>query len=376
MFQPLNKGIHRERALAILRFLTAFAFAADLPVLGRYAGDHWSAVATISLCYAVISLGILIRVFSARRLASSYLIVIHSIDILWPSLICLFTGCAASPFLFLFLLAIIATPSRRKALDIILVTLSSILIALTEAVIATLPWFSRLHLLHRPVTLGPIVILLTAGGVLAWSAFWAYREQQAYAAQSILRHMRSDAAVEKNLEGILPAILEVFEARRIVLVLRNSSTWRVFQWGASQMPEAQPNPRDVSSSEELRYFWPMPADSRSVACTRGHRGLQWTALDQAGAMIRFNSATSRPDLLWDQPFETLLATTLQFGSEWSGRLFVIDAPCAAGRETSLRLLHHIASEVGPAVYNFYLWQHTRVRVRAYERQRLARDLHD
>jgi signal transduction histidine kinase len=315
-------------------------------------------------------------VFSGRRLASPSLLVVHSLDILWPSLICLVTGCAASPFLFLFLLAIIATPSRRKALDIILVTLSSILIALTEAVIVTLPWFSRLHLLQRPLTLGPIVILLIAGGVLAWSAFWAYREQQAYAAQSILRHMSSEAAVEKNLEGILPAILEVFEARRIVLVLRNSSTWRVFQWGASQLPEAQANPRDVPSSEELRYFWPMPADSRSVACARGRKGYQWTALNQKGAVIRFNSAPARPDLLWEQPFETLLATSLQFGSEWSGRLFVIDASCAAGRDTSLRLLQHIADEVGPAVYNFYLWQHTRVRVRACERQHLARDLHD
>lgn len=375
-FQPFSKALQRERALAVLRLATALAFAADLPVLRRYAGDYWSALAVVVVCYTVVSLGILIRVFFNRRLALSSLLVIHSLDILWPSLICLFTGCAASPFLFLFLVAIIAAPARRRALDIILITLSCILIALTEAVIATLPGFSHLHLLNRPLSIGPIVILLIAGGFLGWSAFWEYREQQVYAAQSILRHMRSDAAVEKNLEGILPAILDIFEAKRIVLVLRNSSTWRVFQWGASHMAEAQSNPRYVPSSEELQYFWQMPEDSRSVACNRGRKGYRWSALREGGKAIRFKSAPSRPDLLWNQPFETLLATSLQFGSEWSGRLFVIDAPCRSGGETSLRMLQHIATEVGPAVYNFYLWQHTRVRVRACERQHLARDLHD
>jgi signal transduction histidine kinase len=352
------------------------AFVADLPFLGRFAGSHPFALAVTILGYAVTSLGILIHVFSGRRLAPSALLVVHSLDLLWPSLVCLFTGCAASPFLFLFLLTLIATPYRRNALDVVLVTLSSILIVLTETVVATLPWFSHLHLLLRPLTLGPLFLLLIAGGFLAWSAFWTYREQKAYAAQSILRHLRSDAAVEKNLEGILPAILDVFEAKGIVLVLRNSSTWRVFQWGASQMPEAQAHVRNVPSSEELRYFWPMPEGSRSVACSRGQKDYQWLALDQRGTATRINSAAFRPELLWDQPFQTLLATSFQFGSEWSGRLFVMDAPCSAGPEASLRLLQHVVAEVGPAVYNFYLWEHTRVRVRAHERQRLARDLHD
>jgi signal transduction histidine kinase len=379
-FRPFGGDRYRQRALAILRLTAALAVAAEIPLVRRFAGPHGAALMAVAFGYAAISLGILIRVFVARRLPSSFFLVVNGIDILWPSLICLFTGCAASPFFLLFLLPLVAAPCRRNAVEVVLIALSSVLIVMSETAVAALPWFAWLHLLPGSLREGPLffhsTIILLVGGFLAWSAYWAQRGQQACAAQSILRRMRSDAAVEKNLKEILPPVLEVFEAQRVVLVLRNSSTWRVFQWGASSHAEAQPARLDVPRSEERRYFWPMPAEIWSIACTRARGGFQAAALTRRGALVRIDSADFRPELLWEQPFRTLLATSLQFGSEWSGRLFVVDAPLSSGRESCLRLLQQIAAEVGPAVYNFYLWQHTSVRVRALERQRLARDLHD
>lgn len=377
---PFGKALYREQALAIFRLITSLAFLSILPMILPMAGEHQDAVRLLLFGYALFSLAILARVFVARALPAAFLILVHASDVAWPSLICLFTGCAHSPFFLLFIFALLAGPYRRKALETLLIAVASVLIALGESIFATLPAFAWLHLGSEPLHLNGFAIraaiLLLAGGFLAYTAYWNQREQQAYATRSILQRLHADAGIQTNLREILPAMLEIFEAKKVVLVLRNSSTWRVFEWGAQEDHQGLPIYRDVPSAEEDRYFWPMPETSWSFACSRAGSRYDFLALDRAGFRTRFDAKGMRGDLLWHQPFRTLLTTTLQYGSEWTGRIFLVDAACAAGRQSCLRLLQQLADEVGPAVYNFYLWQHTSIRVRAIERQRIARDLHD
>ncbi len=377
---PFGKALYREQALAIFRLIAALSFVGVFPLIRPLTGNHEFWACVILFGYALVSLIILARVFLAGANSTAFLIFVHTSDLVWPSLICLFTGCARSPFLLLFIFALLAVPYRRKSLETVLIALFSVLIVLTESILANLPVFAHLELSRRPLPAGPFAVkaalLLVVGGFQAYTAYWAEREQQAYATRSILRRLHASAGVETNLREILPAMMQVFEAKRIVLVLRNSTTWRVFQWGTSDTATGHPIRREVAFAEEDQYFWPMPAECISVACSKNSHGGDFLALNRQGSRAQVDTQALRRCFLWEESFHTILATSLQFGSEWTGRIFLVDAPCAAGRESCLRLLQQMVDEVGPAAYNFYRWQHTSARVRAVERQRLARDLHD
>lgn len=377
---PFGKALYREQALAIFRFVTSLAFLVILPLIGPLAGEHTPAIGLILFGYALFSLLILARVFLARPLSSAFLLLVHASDLVWPSLICLFTGCTRSPFFPLFIFALLAGPYRRKALETVAIGFSGVLIVLGESMVASLPSFAWLHLLPQPLNLDRFAvksaILLLAAGFLAYTAWWTQREQQAYATRTILQRLSAEAGVQANLRDILPTVLEIFEARKVVLVLRNSSTWRVSEWATQGENGGMPSFRDVPSSEEDRYFWPIPMPGWSIAFHRRGSSYNFLALDRGGYRAKLETTSLCGERVWHQPFRNLLTTTLQFGSEWTGRIFVVDPGCAAGVESCLRLLQQMADEVGPSVYNFYLWRHTSVRVRAIERQRLARDLHD
>ena len=377
---PFGKALYREQAVAIFRLIAALSFVGVFPLIRPLTGDHEFWAGAILFGYALASLIILARMFLAGAASTAFLILIHILDLVWPALICLFTGCARSPFLLLFIFALLAVPYRRRSLETIVIALLSILIVLSETTVASMPAFAKFHLMQRALQAGPFAVkgalLLVVGGFQAYTAYWAEREQQAYATRLVLRRLHATAGVETNLREILPAMMQVFEARRVVLVLRNSTTWRVFQWGISDAGKAPPVRRELPFSEEDQYFWPMPAGCTSVAYSRNGRHRDFLALNRQGSRAQVGLKKLWRTFVWEEPFHTILATSLQFGSEWTGRIFLVDPPCAAGRESCLRLLQQMAEEVGPAAYNFYRWQHTSARVRAVERQRLARDLHD
>lgn len=376
---PFGRALYREQALAIFRLAAALSFIVLFPYFRSQAGDYSSALDIILFAYALASLVILVRVFVVSKASMAFLAFVHISDLVWPSLICLFTGCDSSPFLFLFIFALLASPYRRKWMQTLLVALCAALIIFIESFLASMPGLDSLHLMHSPMQAGPIAmkgaLLLIVAGVLSYSLFWSEREQQAYAARSVLRRLRSDASIQANLREVLPAILDVFEARRAILVLRSSSAGRVFQWVANSGERESMRGQSIRYSDE-EWYWPLPESIWSVVCSRKASKCNYLALNRHGYRLPMSPASLHPGSLLSEPFQSLLATNLDFGSEWTGQLFLIDAPCAAGQESCLRLLQQLGNEVGPATYNFYLWRHKSVHIRAIERQRLARDLHD
>jgi signal transduction histidine kinase len=376
---PFAKTVFRERAVSVFRLITAAILLASLPLTLPLAGEHGSAFILALMGYALSSLVLLIRLCRGSDPGRLAIIVIHVSDVVWPCVLCLFTGCLASPFLFLMVFALLAAPYRRTVPKATIMPAMGILVVLAESALVVSPAFASLHFRAAPLEPAGFAvraaILLVLGAFLTYSARWTEREQQAYAVQSILQCMRSEAGIQANLREVLPVLVDIFGAKRVVLVLRNSSALQIFQWGAGDYAEA-PLYRNVPSSREACYFWPMPLACWSLACSGTGRRMECFALDRQGKRVSADAEAFRATFGWDQPFRTLLTTTLQFGSEWSGRIFVLDPACAGGRDLALRLLHRLADEVGPALYNFYLWQHTSARVRGIERRRLARDLHD
>jgi len=374
-----GKTSPHERVLSVFRLLTALILLASLPLIHAMAGAHKSALILLLAGYALSSVILLVRLFCGPDPGRMSIILIHLSDVLWPCVLCLFTGCLASPFLLLMIFALLAAPYRRSVPKAMIIPLFGILIVLGESALAVAPAAVSLHLRAGPLESASFAVraalLLILGAFLTYSATWSEREHQAYAVQSVLQCVRSDAGIQANLREILPVLVDIFGANRVILVLRNPSTLQIFQWGAGDNSQG-PLYRNVPASREASYFWPMPLNCWSLACFRGARQIDCLALDRKGKSLRADRGTFLSTFVWDQPFRTLLTTTLQFGSELSGRVFIIDPDCTGGRELTLRLLHRLAYEVAPALYNFYLWHHTSVRVRGIERRRLARDLHD
>jgi signal transduction histidine kinase len=376
---PFGKAVFRERVVSVFRLITALILLVAFPLIRPVAGGHGYAFFVALAGYALSSLVLLLGLYRKQDPGRLAIILIHLSDVIWPCVLCLFSGCLASPFFFLMIFALMAAPYRRSVPKAMIIPLFGILIVLGESAIAVSPAFASLHFHGGPVEPWGFAvraaILLVLGAFLTLSAGWTEREQQAYAVQSVLQCLRSDVGINANLREVLPMLVEIFGARQVVLVLRNSSAVQVFQWGPGDSSDG-PLYRNLPESRASRYFWPLPPACWSLACTRAGRRLDCLALDRKGTRLRARTGAFRASFGWEQPFRTLLTTTLQFGSEWSGRVFIVDPAAAGGRELSLRLLHRLADEVAPALYNFYLWQHTTVRVRGIERRRLARDLHD
>jgi two-component system nitrate/nitrite sensor histidine kinase NarX len=100
------------------------------------------------------------------------------------------------------------------------------------------------------------------------------------------------------------------------------------------------------------------------------------ALDASGNTLPIENLAPLAHLRSLQPFDSLIAVTFLFGSEWRGRIFLFDPSWRGEKQEELRFLLDLVHQVGPAVYNVYLLHRLRRRAGAAERARFARELHD
>jgi two-component system nitrate/nitrite sensor histidine kinase NarX len=99
-------------------------------------------------------------------------------------------------------------------------------------------------------------------------------------------------------------------------------------------------------------------------------------LDREGNQLSSQSRDAIARLQSRQSFQSLIAISFVFGSEWRGRVFVFDPSWRGEMQEELRFLMDLFRQVGPAVYNVYLLHRLRRRAGAAERARVARELHD
>ena len=192
---------------------------------------------------------------------------------------------------------------------------------------------------------------------------------------------QSELGIRKTIEAILAAIVDLFSARRVVLVLTESKGGRSFLWETTGTPAGHPSKVEFSrlpASDAQNYFF--------AGLGRGWSAIQLrrSAIDEPFRCLVLEGAGKRTcevprshleEFLVLNDFRCLLGVALAFG-KWSGRLLVFDPSGVAVGESELRFLQALAGDVGPAVHSQYMLTHWRSRVRAAERARVARELHD
>ncbi|HUY14274.1 MAG TPA: histidine kinase [Terriglobia bacterium] len=380
----LSEASRRERVLSSARFFVALYSLVAIRFDRGIAGSYALAAHLLLLFYVIHSLItlILVRVYQDR--GPSFLLSIQAGDVLWPALLSLFTGGPNSPFFLLYAFALLAAAYRGSLRETLATALSSALILLSEAALVTSSLGYRWRLLYGQFGftsfITEIMSLLMLGGLLG---YLADREKhlpgETSAVKSILQNADPEASIDETLEGVLRAILRLFEGKRVALALSDLATSRGFVWecGAAEIgQEGLFQFAELEASQWGQYFFPLPGSSWCLQKSQREERYRLLALDDEGRRLEKVSCPLAGNLLSGHLFRSLLGVTFRLGNEWSGRVFLFDVRHKTNLESDLRFFKELIGEVAPAVHSVYLLRRLRSRSRTIERARIARDLHD
>jgi signal transduction histidine kinase len=188
------------------------------------------------------------------------------------------------------------------------------------------------------------------------------------------------AGIRGTTEAVFADVLQLFRARRAMLVVRDSATGAAYVWD-SDPPHRDRHttfaPLAIDPASGEPEFFPMPGDGWHASS--GRRAPPGTfdvlALDAHGRPLPAAQMVLPPSFLAKYPCCSLLGVTMRLGDDWSGRTYLLD-PAPGDRRRAIRLAQRLAHDVGPATYNVFLIHRLRARVAVQERARLARELHD
>jgi len=343
-----------------------------------------------------ISQGVLIMLLLRQREQStaSFRLLVHAADIVWPALIGLFATGRGSPFFLFFVFVLAAAAYRWGLWETIGTAASAVALLWIESLILRLgffQWLDSILLRNRLSPLGvdptdfePKHLFMRSAYLLVMALLLGYlaeQQKQLRAERAVIARIAGKARVEAGLTGtlqeILGDLLNMYGARRGLVASQESNSHRVFVGelgiagsGPSTLNWLEPLPTDTTT-----YLF----DSEAETCYVSQNGAEHVVLrglDKVGQRIRTNSAAFLDRLRKQQQFQNLLVISFVFGSEWWGRIFLLDPGSVGEIEEELRFLQELVRQVGPAVYNVYLLRRLRLRAGAVERARFARELHD
>ena len=338
--------------------------------------------------------GVMVITLLRRRKQSTlaFRLLVHGADIVWPAFISVFAEGPRSPF-FLFFFFVLAAAAYRwglwetlstAAAEVVLLWIESfVLLHLWSTQGKRLPWHALSGLQinvteFEPKRLFMLSIYLLVMGLLL--GYLAEQQRHLRAEKAVVTGMLAKVRVEAGLTGTLQRIckqiLDMYGASRLLIASQEVNSHRTFlgelrsdDGALSDFTWLSSGPRDAN-----RYLEDFPGE----VCYAAHNGNRWTltALDREGNQVPSASTDPLARLQERQSFQSMMAISFVFGSEWRGRVFVFNPSWRGETQEELRLLLDLFRQVGPAVYNVYLLHRLRRRAGAAERARVARELHD
>lgn len=392
---PLSAGEIRrtERWLATARVALTIAaeFALWMEPERGFVHSRW--LYWLLTVYLVHSVVVMLLVRFRPQSTRAFRLVVHTVDILWPVLICLFATAQHGQF-FLFFVFVMAAAAYRWGLWETVGTAAAA-VALLEleayAVRAGLePAVDRwLHLVHLPrlgVSVRELdpqqlfmssVYLVVLGFLLG---YMAENQKKVRAERAVIMRVLSSTRVEAGLTGsmqqILGEVTSIYGAPRVLSASQESNSYRVFLAEVKRGPNGTEalRWREALPESEKVYLFDSPIDA--IYASRNTKGFNTVQLDGDGVRLRDASTEFLNALGRVEKFDSVVSVALAFGTEWSGRVFLFDPRMMGDPEEELRFLQEFAQQVGPAIYNVYLMRRLRERAGALERSRFARELHD
>jgi signal transduction histidine kinase len=382
----LNPGVSRgeeqriERALATARVIVALtsmvAVHVDPTDPAKYRHMAYLILVGYVAWSTVISAGL------RWRPANFYFVrLIHVGDVVWPSLLCLYTDGADSPFFTLYLFALLSAAFRWGIWETATTALASVGVLGFESFMLVRGPIAWRDLESGELEVNKFIIrcvyLLLAGLMIG---YLAESEKELRAENALINRMlsriRVDYGLSASLSSVMTGVADVFRGERALMVARDINSGRVFLWQTNKEgTDTRAHVREIAATEAVRY---LPSDSPPAFYMESPglslAGVSFDALDRDGARVKGVAPPSSEFPLADT--HSILSMAFEFGQDWTGRMIVINPQLSRDREAELRFAQTVIRQVGPALYTVYLLRRLRTRAGAIERARVARELHD
>jgi signal transduction histidine kinase len=337
---------------------------------------------------------IILLLRSRQQSTSSFRLLVHGADVIWPALISLFTTGQSNPF-FLFFLFVLAAAAYRWGLWETVVTAACSVallwvesLSVKEGVLQSVNiWFAHHHLpIIRPdaTDLEPKRLIMRSGYLIVMGLLLGYlseRQKKLRAEKDVVARMLGLVSMESGLAGTLSQIaanlLNVYSAQAILVASHESGNPRLSVGVLdSRNPVVEMQWIDPGSSASETYLKDSTLASWHATSDSTGRELTLTAFDAAGTRVRDANLSVIRRFAQIHRFQTACAISFSFGQELAGRIFLLEPKFTSPVEEELLFLQELVRQVSPAIYNLYLVRRLRSRAGALERARLVRELHD
>lgn len=316
---------------------------------------------------------------------SSFRLVVHGADIVWPALISLFTTSQSNPFFLFFVFVIAAAAYRWGLWETVMTAVSSVALLWLESFLLHYgPLFFRTlnvdtadleprRLVMRSVYLVIMGFLL---GYLADQQKKLRAERDV--AGRMFRLVRMDAGLAATLSELFRELLTIYGAKQIVVASREGGTPRISA-GIFELKRGTMDVQWIDAGAHGSEVYLNEGSGETFYAAKSNRTWRRDTLLMSlepGGKLQDRSPEAIARFADVHPFRSVIAVSYSFGLELSGRMFVIDPDLKASLEEELPFIQDLTRQVSPAVYNLYLLRRLRRRAGALERARLVRELHD
>ncbi|HEX5410855.1 MAG TPA: sensor histidine kinase [Terriglobia bacterium] len=376
-----------ERILAATRAFLAlaslFVIWLDPTEPRQYPTVVWGLLAL----FAFESVGVLALVRTQRNSSPTFRLAVHSLDVLWPALIAIFTAGPNSPF-YLFYTFVLLEAAYRWGLQATLLTaLISTGLYMSQSFFTLAKGLTFPGMFHGSYDLNSFVMrgvyLLIMGYLLG---YLGEEEKQLRvetgAVANVMIKARTEVGVRGTLEAVFDEILKLFRTHRGILAVLDHSSGRAFVWNVEReklgrkltlsTSELHPQDGEKSLFETPGHVWyarrkPKISDSSEY---------EVYALDEDGRRL-FDESWSPPRALIDeQNVRRFLGARTVYADEWSSVMLLFGPRLHSTPEAAVRFLRTLVLQVSPAIHTAFLTTRLRTRAGALERARVARELHD
>jgi signal transduction histidine kinase len=376
-----------ERILAATRALLAVASLFVIWVDPTEPRNYSTIVYALLGLFVFESIGVLALVRTQQTSSPKFRLAVHSIDILWPALIAIFTAGPNSPF-YLFYTFVLLEAAYRWGLQATLVTaLASTGLFITQSFFTLSNGLTFPGILRGTYDLNSFVMrgvyLLIMGYLLGYlgEEEKTLREETMSIAR-VMTKARAEVGVRGTLEAVFDEILWLFDTCQAALAVLDHSTGRAYVWDVTQKAprqkvilatrELQPQQGEKSVFETPGHVWYARRDRKAGKASK----YEVYALDEDGRRL-FDTDWVPPDsVLNKKEVGSFLGVRTAYSDEWSSVMLLFRPRIRSTPEAAVRFLRTLSLQVGPAIYTAFLTSRLRARAGALERARVARELHD
>jgi signal transduction histidine kinase len=361
---PIDLLRRAERAVAVARTFVAVASLTAI-ALSPVSPETRRILVALLAGYAALacaSLALLGSILERWRTAP---MVLHVVDVSTAGVVTLLAGGADGPFFVLYFFTLLSAAYRWGFTETL---------ATTGAVLV-------LQVFHPDGLILRSTYIVFAGLLTAYFTRSEKRfRTEATAIAATLSRVDVRAGLRRTVTTVFDALLHLFDAPRAILVVRENPTGQAFLWEVTRNDEATgPAVRmNRLEPEHLSAYLFAPAHTSWHAVRdRRRQALDFVAIDKDGQRVASDAWTIPSQFVSSvEPFDQLLSLGVNAGSDWTGRLFLMNPAVAADRYSAIALGDRVLRHVVPAVHNVYLLRRLRAAASAFERGRIARELHD